>query len=110
MLLIPCPYCGPCAQTEFTYGGDASVVRPDTVRDSRQDPDAASMQQWLDHIYLRDNPRGPHLEWWQHSSGCRAWIKVRRDTASHQILGAWSASEVVLHADAAVQGSGEVGE
>jgi len=85
MILIPCPHCGPRAQLEFTYGGDATVSRPDAG--------AASAEQWLDHIYLRDNPRGPHLEWWQHSGGCRAWITVRRDTASHEVMGAWAPGE-----------------
>lgn len=80
MLLIPCPWCGPRAQIEFTYGGDAGVVRP-------ADPDAVSAGEWLDHVYLRDNPRGPHDEWWQHTSGCRAWVKVRRDTWTHRVLG-----------------------
>ena len=107
MILIPCPYCGPRAQTEFSYGGDASVARPDcqaeagsetgptTGQQSTQDLDAASTRQWLDHIYLRENLRGPHLEWWQHHSGCRAWIKVRRDTATHEVLGAWRATEAI---------------
>lgn len=80
MLLIECPHCGPRAQIEFTYGGDASVERP-------KDPDSVSDDAWLDHVYLRDNPRGPHLEWWHHGAGCRAWIKVRRDTLSHEVLG-----------------------
>ena len=86
MIEIPCPHCGPRAQIEFTYGGDATVQRPD--------PATASREAWLDHVYLRDNPRGPHLEWWQHSGGCRAWIRVRRDTATHAVLGAWVAGEV----------------
>ena len=94
MLLIPCPYCGPRAQTEFDYRGDASVLRPEQ-HDSGADATAEAAQQWLDHIYLRDNTRGEHLEWWQHSSGCRAWIKVQRNTATHQILGAWRATETV---------------
>jgi heterotetrameric sarcosine oxidase delta subunit len=94
MLLIPCPHCGRRAQTEFDYGGDASVARPG--RDGgEQAADAESARQWLDHIYIRDNLRGPHLEWWQHSSGCRAWIKVQRNTATHQILGAWRATETI---------------
>ena len=80
MLLITCPWCGPRAQIEFTYGGDAGVARP-------ADPDAVSAEAWLDHVYLRDNPRGPHDEWWQHTSGCRSWIKVRRDTWTHRMIG-----------------------
>jgi heterotetrameric sarcosine oxidase delta subunit len=107
MLLIPCPYCGPCAQIEFSYGSDASVVRPPVGEGQGVDEehDSVSAQQWLDHIYLRDNPRGPHLEWWQHSHGCRAWIKVRRDTATHEVLGAWPASAAVPSVETAVDGS-----
>ncbi|HTP97806.1 MAG TPA: sarcosine oxidase subunit delta [Casimicrobiaceae bacterium] len=77
MLLINCPYCGPRAQSEFTYGGDASLHRPA--------PDA-SMDDWFAYVYLRDNPKGAHVELWQHSAGCRSWIKVRRDTRTHDIL------------------------
>lgn len=128
MLLIPCPYCGPRAQIEFSYGGDASVERPqwesqagsetrpgpivstsEPASEPAQRADAESMRQWLDHIYLRANPRGPHLEWWQHSSGCRAWIKVRRDTATHQVLGSWRAADAVAPQSCADQDRGECG-
>ncbi len=27
---------------------------------------AASDEEWYDYVYLRDNPRGPHRELWQH--------------------------------------------
>ena len=77
MLLIPCPYCGPRNQIEFTYGGDATVRRPATD---------ASVAAWVDFVYLRDNPCGPHDELWLHSAGCRSWFKVRRDTRTHDIL------------------------
>ena len=97
MILIPCPFCGPRAQTEFSYGGDASVARPEYLpeSDAVEGTDTDQLRHWLDHIYLRDNPRGPHLEWWHHHSGCRAWIKVRRDTATHDVLGSWQATEDV---------------
>ena len=77
MLLIPCPWCGPRAQIEFTYGGDATLQRPA--------PDAPEAQ-WVAYVYVRDNPRGPHAELWLHSAGCRRWFKVRRDTRTHEIL------------------------
>jgi heterotetrameric sarcosine oxidase delta subunit len=77
MLLITCPHCGPRDHVEFSYGGDATVVRPD--------PTTASDEEWAAYIYLRDNPRGPHLEFWHHNAGCRAWIKVLRDTLTHEI-------------------------
>ena len=79
MLLIECPWCGARPHTEFRYGGDAVVRRP-------PDPHAVSLNEWLDYLYLRDNPMGPHLEWWHHVYGCRRWIRMRRDTLTHDVL------------------------
>jgi heterotetrameric sarcosine oxidase delta subunit len=76
MLLIPCPWCGPRAQVEFAYGGDASVGRPA--------PDATEAE-WFAYVYVRANPLGPHAEWWQHTAGCRRWFRLRRDTRTHEI-------------------------
>ena len=81
MLLIPCPWCGPRDQVEFTYGGDAAARRP-------ADPAALTDAEWSNRLYLRDNPRGPHRELWQHHAGCRRWLVVTRDTLTHAIEGA----------------------
>ncbi len=78
MLLIKCPWCGERAQTEFSYGGSAEKDRP-------ADPYAVSDEEWSDWIFFRDNPAGPHVEYWQHSSGCRRWLKVHRDTLLNEI-------------------------
>jgi heterotetrameric sarcosine oxidase delta subunit len=78
VLLIPCPWCGPRAQIEFTYGGDATVTRPATD---------APADAWVAFVYQRDNPEGPHDELWFHGAGCRQWFRVRRDTRTHEILG-----------------------
>ena len=78
MMLIKCPHCGARNVTEFTYGG-AESARPSW-------PDDADDAQWIDHVYMRDNPRGPHDEVWQHSAGCRRWIAVRRDTLTHEVI------------------------
>ncbi len=80
MLLIPCPWCGPRAQIEFSYGGDATAQRPANA-------EGASEQAWQDYIYLRDNPRGAHEELWQHSAGCRRWFRLTRDTLTHAVIG-----------------------
>ncbi len=64
---------------EFTYGGDALHERP---KDSRETTEA----QWIDYVYLRDNPQGPHLEFWHHVYGCRQWLKVKRDTMTHEVI------------------------
>lgn len=78
MLLIRCPWCGERDHTEFTYGADAHVRRPA--------PDSPE-QDWVDYVYFRDNPRGSHLEYWHHVFGCRRWLRVARDTLTHEITG-----------------------
>jgi len=77
MLLISCPWCGPRAQAEFTYGGDATRTRPAID---------APVEAWAAFVYQRDNPAGPHEELWFHGAGCRRWFRVRRDTRTHEIL------------------------
>jgi methylglutamate dehydrogenase subunit B len=77
---IDCPFCGLRDAQEFAYLGDASPKRPDPSA-----PDAADA--FFDYVYLRDNPAGPLAELWYHTSGCRAWLVVERDTRTHEILG-----------------------
>ena len=77
MLLLRCPWCGPRAFVEFTYGGDATKRRPD---------EGASDEAWHDYVYLRANPVGPRAEHWHHTHGCRMWIKVVRDAVTHGVL------------------------
>ena len=48
-----------------------------------------------DYLNLRDNPAGPNPELWQHTGGCRAWLRVVRDTRDHTVL------EVALAREAA---------
>jgi heterotetrameric sarcosine oxidase delta subunit len=80
-MLIPCPFCGDRDASEFTYLGDATLKRPDPAA-----PDAE--RAFHNYVYLRDNPAGPHREYWHHVSGCRSWLVVTRDTRNHEILGA----------------------
>ena len=76
MLCIHCPFCGERDHSEFTYGGDATVVYPALD---------APLETWIDAVYVRANPKGPHRERWQHSDGCRLWLIVERDTLTHAI-------------------------
>ena len=78
MLMIPCPWCGTRAEDEFSYGGQARVVRP-------TEPGKVSDAAWSDYLYLRDNPKGFYRERWCHSFGCGQWFIVVRDTVSHRI-------------------------
>ena len=82
MLEIPCPYCGPRGEIEFSYGGQAHVARPLA-------PDQASDQDWADYVFLRDNAKGVFLERWVHAHGCRRWFNVARDTVTYEILAAY---------------------
>ncbi|HZT19711.1 MAG TPA: sarcosine oxidase subunit delta [Dongiaceae bacterium] len=77
MLRIDCPCCGTRDHDEFRYGGDASVERP--AHDERD------LERWYRYVFVRANPRGAHREYWQHVMGCRQWLVVERDTASHAI-------------------------
>ena len=79
MIRIPCPVCGLRDHSEFSYEGDASVVYP--ALDAPEDD-------WFEAVFLRDNPRGAHTEYWQHVNGCRAWLVVERDTLTHEIASA----------------------
>lgn len=73
--LIACPHCGPRPKEEYTIKG-AAIQRP------AGDADPAI---WFDYVYLRDNPYGAYDEYWHHTSGCRRWIVVSRNTVTHDI-------------------------
>lgn len=73
---IDCPWCGKRNRDEFRYLGDANVKRPEADAD---------MQNWIDFVYLRDNPAGVHRELWYHAAGCHSWLVVTRDTTTHEI-------------------------
>ena len=77
MQLIPCPYCGPREEVEFTYGGQAHVAYP-------EDPSALSDEEWAHYVFFRDNPRGLFAERWVHTLGCRRWFNAVRDTVTYR--------------------------
>ena len=51
MLEIKSPYCGKRSQNEFSYGGDATLKRPELEKE-------VSDKEWDEFVYLRNNPRG----------------------------------------------------
>jgi methylglutamate dehydrogenase subunit B len=72
---IACPHCGERDYREFRYGGDASKPRP--AHGSPQ------QRPWYEYVFLFDNPKGWHREYWQHVLGCRQWFVLERDTATN---------------------------
>ncbi len=79
MLLIPCPYCGPRSEEEFSYGNEAHIARP-------ENPETLSDADWAEFVFNRSNTKGVFLERWLHAQGCRRWFNVARDTVSYEIL------------------------
>ena len=77
MIRISCPFCGPRDHSEFSYGGDGSIEYPALD---------GSVQEWHDAVFLRDNICGVQTETWHHVHGCRMWLKVKRDTLTHEIF------------------------
>ena len=78
MLRIDCPWCGPRDQTEFSYGGEAHIVRP-------AEPETLSDEAWGAYLFNRKNKKGSFLEQWCHTAGCRRWFNAVRDSQSYQI-------------------------
>lgn len=77
---IECPFCGPRDVSEFAYYGDAKRRAEASV--------LGASRQAYEAVYLRDNPAGRHEDLWYHSGGCRSWLRVTRDTRTHEVFGA----------------------
>ena len=83
-MLIRCPYCGERPLEEFTILGDAAPIRPTDLDD---------FEAWYAYVYLRDNLKGRMREHWHHAGGCRAWLVVERDNATHEVFAVVPARE-----------------
>ena len=70
MLHIKCPHCGMRSQNEFSYGGDATVKRPELNSE-------VSDQDWDNFVYNRKSLRGKHLELWQHYQVADSGLKLK---------------------------------
>jgi len=81
--LVRCPFCGDRSVYEFRFGGEA-LRRPA--------PDAGEAE-WIAYRYHRKNAAGEQVEWWFHRSGCRQWLKARRDTRTNQVIECWLPSQ-----------------
>jgi sarcosine oxidase subunit delta len=98
MLLIPCPNCGPRDETEYHYGGQAHVPYP-------ENPSELTDRQWAEYLFYRDNTKGAFAERWLHSTGCRQWFNMLRDTVTYDIqavypMGTSRPATAIAHLDA----------
>ena len=62
---IPCPLCGTRDRREFYYYGTQDYL-------NRPAPDAP-IEDWDDHLHLRENPAGETRDLWYHETGCGSW-------------------------------------
>ncbi len=86
MLLIPCPICGQRPEAEFTYAGEAHVVRS-------ADPASLDDHAWADFLHHRTNPKGEHAERWRHTHGCGRFFNAVRNTVSDRFLASYPAGQ-----------------
>ncbi len=77
MLLIECPWCGQCEQSEFHYGGEAHLTRATPESDNTE---------LTGFLFLRSNVRGDTAERWFHAAGCRRWFNARRNTVDDRFI------------------------
>jgi len=81
VLTIPCPWCGPRGEHEFTYVGEAGVTRPTPAG-------KVSDAEWARYLYGKRNEKGLHRELWVHGGGCGGALVVERDTVTHAVVSA----------------------
>ncbi len=87
-MIIHHPLLGPRDSAEFTYMGDARLIRrPDGMAEE-------ALPAFVEYGYLRDNPAGPLRELWFHEQGDRSWLVVTRDTTTHEITSVELARDV----------------
>ena len=79
MFKIDCPFCGPRDASDYSYGGEAHIARPDNSEN-------LSDEEWADFVFMRGNVKGAFAERWVHTAGCRRFFNVIRDTATDEIL------------------------
>lgn len=71
MTRLSCPFCGPRELQEFRFHKTVA---------------AGGAQTPFERVYLRRGDSRHSTEHWQHSGGCRAWLRVERDPSSGAVL------------------------
>lgn len=74
---LTCPHCGERDRREFYYLGADDYLRR---------PEEGDLDGIHAYLHLRANPSGETSELWHHEAGCGAWLVVRRNVSTHEIL------------------------
>ena len=79
MLILTCPYCGiACDETELSPGGEAHLKPFGPGSDD---------EAFEGYLFMRENPKGVHLERWRHVNGCGKWFHAARCTMTLEVFG-----------------------
>lgn len=76
MKLLTCPMNGPRNISEFSYGGEFSLMPDDSMVSSRD---------WTEYVFFHENKAGVVLEWWCHNP-TSFWFLAERDTVRDEVI------------------------
>src|SRR5271167_4269701 len=103
MLLIACPYYGNRPEIEFSYGGEAHLLRA-------KQPALLDDQAWTDFLYMRSNTKGVYAERWRHARGCGRYFNALRDTTTDHFLAVYKWGEPRPALDSLAAAAREAGD
>jgi sarcosine oxidase subunit delta len=83
--MIDCPNCGPRTVYEFKFGGE---------KKTQPTPDG-ELKDWRHYFYFNKNVNGLNDEWWYHGGGCGAWLQIKRNTATNEVIAVENADVTV---------------
>jgi sarcosine oxidase subunit delta len=88
MKIINCPLNGPRNAQEFVCGGEVNLPP------AQHNPgDEANNRQWVEYVFMEENPYGVIREWWCHiASGY--WFIAERDTVTDTMIRTFTAREL----------------
>ena len=76
-MLVACRWGGERYESEFSFGGEAHLERPQ---------ESCSDKEWTEYIFMRINFKGEQKERWMHINGCRQWFNAVRNTTTNTFL------------------------
>ena len=84
-MLLSCPWCGPRELEEFRFRSIVMGDRMPTIGGAGDDGCSSATDAYA-RVYERTNVTDSSVEYWQHERGCRAWLVVRRNPSTAEVL------------------------
>ena len=86
---IRCPWCGPRELEEFRFRSvvtDGRIVAEFGIATQQAAVASDEVVRPYTRVYERANTPQSSVEYWQHERGCRAWLVVRRNPSTAEVL------------------------